>query len=1029
MRKFVLLCAAAMLCSVVVLAQTRKISGVVTDANGKAVPFASVTIKGTNNGTAADANGKYTLSNVKAGDVLVVTSLGFLDQETPVGSSDVINITFTGPKSENLTEIVVSTALGIRKQPRELGYSTARVSNSEFTAANAVNVQNGLTGKVSGLNISTVNNGVFADTRITLRGIRSLTGNNQPLLVLDGSPVSLSMLNNLNPNDIEDITVLKGASSASLYGPDGVNGVIFVKTKRGTKSGAPVVTVSNSTQFETVLFMPKFQSHFGSGSSVDANGFGVYDPIENQQYGDEFDGSIREIGKPLPDGSIVKVPYQYAEDGRRNFFQTGVTLQNDISYAAKDFYMSIQDARITGTMKGDDNRRTTFRFNSGREYGKFNANYNLSYTRGEYEVASVSPYWEVFNTPGQIDLGEYEDWRNDPKASPNHYFNEYYQNPYFIKDRSRSKGTSDDIFAQVELGFKVNKWLNLTYRASTTMFNSDYKNTSEAFTFSDYAKNVTHKYNASNDYFASVSDGEARSNRLTSDFFITGQKDFGDFSIDGLVGHSFRQTTAKSIGVSGSNLIIPTLYNVVNRTGEPGASESNSKTRAIGVFGKVALGYKNWAFVEFTGRNDWDSRLPQGALSFFYPGASVSLVLSEALDFIKNSNFISYLKIRGSYNKSGNVNVGAYALEPVYSPAGGFPYGSLPGFQGSLSVTNPLLKPEFVHSREAGIEISFLKSRINLEVTGYFQYNTDQIIGVQTSRTTGYSTATVNAADFDNKGLEFDLKLTPLLSLGNFRFDLKTNLSLLDSKVNEVYGETNELGIGNGNFAIVGHPAYVFKLTDYKRNDQGKIIVDRITGYPSLDPDPKMFGRTMPKVILGINPTFSYQGLTLMITADYRGGHQVYHGIGSDMDFTGSSYRSGTNGRQRFIVPNSVYDDGTGKYVENTSVLVANGGYGYYEGTNTNRGVNSNYLTSAAAWKIREAVLSYTLPGSLVKKAKVIKRAEIGVTARNLFTFRPESNQWTDPEFANTTGNALGVNNNTILPPTRLIGFNITLNF
>ncbi|HJS53188.1 MAG TPA: carboxypeptidase-like regulatory domain-containing protein, partial [Chitinophagaceae bacterium] len=315
MRKIVLLCAAAMLCSILAFAQTRKISGVVTDANGKAVPFASVTVKGTNNGTAADANGKYTLSNVKAGDVLVITALGFLDQETPVGSSDVINITFTGPKSESLTEVVVSTALGIRKQPRELGYSTARVSNNEFTAANAVNVQNGLTGKVSGLNIATVNNGVFSDTRITLRGIRSLTGNNQPLLVLDGSPVSLAMLNNLNPNDIEDITVLKGASSAALYGPDGVNGVIFVKTKRGSKSGAPLVTVSNSTQFETVLFMPKFQQRFGSGSSVDANGFGVYDPIENQQYGDEFDGSLRDIGKPLPDGSTVQVPYQYVKNG------------------------------------------------------------------------------------------------------------------------------------------------------------------------------------------------------------------------------------------------------------------------------------------------------------------------------------------------------------------------------------------------------------------------------------------------------------------------------------------------------------------------------------------------------------------------------------------------------------------------------------------------------------------------------------------------------------------------------------------
>jgi len=1034
MRKIVTLLTAALLCIVVVYAQGRRISGTVKDASGNAVPFASVTIKGTNNGVSADLNGKFTISNVKTGDVLVISATGYADKEVTIGTSDEVSVAFDAAKNENLTEVVVSTALGIRKQPRELGYSTAKLNNEEFTGANAVNVQNGLTGKVSGLNIATVNNGVFANTRITLRGIRSLTGNNQPLLVLDGSGVPLSFLNNLNPNDIEDITVLKGASSAALYGPEGVNGVILVTTKRGTKTGAPQITVSNSTQFETILFMPKFQTHFGSGSSVDANGFGVYDPIENQQYGDEYDGSLREIGKPLPDGSQVMVPYQYVKNGRRNFFQTGTTIQNTVSYGAKDFFLSAQDAYITGTMKGDDNRRTTFRFNSGKDYGRFKATYNLTYTRQAYEVASNSPYWEVFNTPGQIDLGDYEDWRNDPKASPNHYFNEYYQNPYFIKDRSRRNGKSDDLFAQLELGFKVTNWLNLTYRVSTTLYNDENKNTVEAFTFSDYAKNVTHKYNASNDLFASVSDGSSRSSRLNSIFFISGQKEFGDFSVDGLVGQNFGQSTAKSVGVSGANLIIPTLFNVSNMGLDPtlgNLSESNSKTRAIGVFGKLTFGYKNWAFLEVTGRNDWDSRLPQGNLSFFYPGASVSLVLSDALDFIKSSSVVSYLKVRGSISKSGNVNVGAYALEPVYSVAGGFPYGSLPGFQGSLNVNNPAIKPEFVNSQEVGVEISFLRNKINLEVTGYLQNNTNQVIGIQTSRTTGFSSATVNAADFDNKGLEIDLRLTPLLNLGKFRVDVKTNLSLMDSKVNAVYLGLDEIGIGNGNYAIVGEPAYTFKLTDYKRDSLGRIIVDRTNGYPSLDPTPKKFGRTLPTVIFGITPTISYAGLSLTVTADYRGGHQVYNGIGPDMDFTGSSYRSGTNGRQRFVVPNSSYLDpaGSGKYFANTDILVANGGYGFYEGSNVNRSVNSNYLTSAAAWKIREAILTYKLPAGLVSKTKVVKAAEIGVTARNLFTFRPKANQWTDPEFANTTGNATGVNNNSILPPTRLIGFNVNLTF
>jgi outer membrane receptor protein involved in Fe transport len=483
------------------------------------------------------------------------------------------------------------------------------------------------------------------------------------------------------------------------------------------------------------------------------------------------------------------------------------------------------------------------------------------------------------------------------------------------------------------------------------------------------------------------------------------------------------------VAVSGSNLIVPTTYNVSNRTGEPGASESWSKTRLMGLFGKVGVGYRNWAFAEFTARNDWSSVLPADNNSFFYPGGSVSVVLSDAIGALKNSKLISYLKLRGSISKSGNVNVGAYQLEPAYSVAAGFPYGTLPGFTGPGSITNPNIKPEFVLSQEIGLEVSFLRNRINFEATAYLQNNTNQVLGVNVSRATGMTTAFVNAADFDNKGLEFDLRLTPLVQLGDVRIDLKANYTLQDSKVNSVYEGLDEVGIGNANFAIKGYPAFMFKLTDYLRDPEGRIIVNRTNGYPSQDPNVKIFGRTMAKHLIGLNPTISWKGLSVTATFDYRGGHQVYHGIGPDMDFTGSSARSGSNSRQRFIIPNSVYDDGTGKYVPNTDVLVANGGYGFYEASATNRAIQSNYLSSAAAWKMRELAIGYTFPGSLVAKTKVLKSASVALTGRNLFTWLPESNQWTDPEFANTTGNALGVNNTSQLPPNRLMGFNVVLVF
>jgi TonB-linked SusC/RagA family outer membrane protein len=1028
MRKIASLLTMLMLFSVLAFAQTRAVTGQVKDAQGNPVPFATVTEVGSRNAVQADANGNFSIT-VKDNARLSFSATGYTAQT--VGVDQVATLALARNDNQ-LQEVVVTSALGIRRQPKELGYSTAKVTNQELTRAAPVNVASGLTGKVSGLNISTVNNSVFENTRLTLRGIRSLTGNNQPLLVLDGSIVPLVYLNRLNPNDILDISIIKGASGAAIYGSEGVNGVILVTTRQGSRTGAPEIRISNTTQFARILFMPEFQKQFGSGAGVDANGIGIYDPVENQQYGDEYDGSMRIIGKPLPGGIDMMETYSYKKNGRRDFFETGTTIQNDVSYSAKNFLLSVQDANVKGTLGGDKNRRTTFRFNSGHQYGKLTANFNVAYTRRNYDVATNSPYWEVFNTPGHIDLKKYKDWRNNPEASPNHYFNEYYQNPYFIKDQARSTGNNDDIFAQTQFQFKIADWLSATYRASTTIENSDFQNRAEAFAFSSYAKDSTHKYNASNDYFAGVSQGATRQNRITSDAFLNARRDFGLIGVDAIVGQSFVQDRSRGNSLQGNNLIIPTLFNVSNRTGDPVVSQSNSLSRRIGVFGQVQFDYKKWAFITVTGRNDWDSRLPQDNLSFFYPGMNASVVLSDALDFVKNSKTVSYLKLRGALSKSGSVGpLTTYDLEQNYSTATGFPYGSLPGFTRSQTINDPNIRPEFVTSKDLGFELGLFRNRVFFEFSAYTQHSTNQIISVNLSRATGFTNAQLNAADFDNKGLEFDLRMTPVVNLGGVEFNFKTNLSLMDSRINSIYEGLNELGVGNANFAIVGQPAYVFRLTDYLRDDQGRIIVNATTGLPSLDPSPKMYGRTLPSVILGVNPSFQWKGLGLAITADYRGGHMVYHGIGENMDFTGSSARSGSNGRQRFIVPNSVIEDpaNPGKYIPNTSVLVQNGGYGFYEASATNRGIQSNYLSSAAAWKIREAVLSYEVPSSIFGRVRAIKGASVSLVGRNLFTFLPKSNQWTDPEFNTGTGNAQGVNNNTILPPTRIFGFNVNLVF
>jgi TonB-linked SusC/RagA family outer membrane protein len=1029
MRKILSLITVLVLCSVLAFSQGRVVTGTVRDEKGEPIPFASVAVKGSpTKGVSADASGNFRIT-VEDNAVLIVSGTGLQPKEIAVGGKSNLDVVIN--RGGNELSTVVVTALGIAKQPKELGYSVARIKNSELTQAKVVNLQNGLTGKVSGLNVATVNNGVFADTRITLRGIRSLTGNNQPLLVVDGVQMALGFLNSINPNDIADVNILKGNTGAALYGQDASNGVIIVTTKKGTR-GKPIITVSHTTTLEKVAFLPKLQTRFGSGSSEDANGRGIYDPIENQCYGPEFDGSDVVIGRPLADGSQYRVSYVARPEEKLKFWNTGVTTQNDVSFSAGDergtFFMSAQDAQVKGVVPKDQNRRTSFRFNSAREYGIFKASFNLTYSLQNYDVSTNDTYWEVINTPMHIPLTRFSNWQTDPWADPNGYFSDYYLNPYMGIDKERSRGRSDDFLGSLELNLKPWKWMNVTYRLGTTLSSASNKNQVGATFFSPYAKSLG-KFTAGTDRTASVSDGESYSNRITSEVFATARKTIKKFSIDGLVGQSFIQRQTKGINISGANLVVPTLFNVTNRTGEPGVSESISKIRTLAVFGKVSFGWDNWAFVEFTGRNEWDSRLGKDNRSLFYPAGSVSFLLSEAISALKDNKVISYAKVRGSVAKSGNVNFGAYALESTYGVGGGFPYGSLPGFTASNTSLNPNLKPEFVLSKEVGLELGFFNNKINLEATAYTQSNTEQILNVNVSSATGFTGASVNAAEFTNKGLEFDLKLTPLIKLRNgLTIDLKGNFSIYDSKVTKVYEGLDELGVGNGNFAIVGYPAYTFKLTDYLRTPEGQVIVDATTGLPSADPNPKIYGRTLAKYIIGLNPTISYKGFTLSATADYRGGHQVYNGIGPDLDFTGISERSATNGRQRFVFPNSVYFDGT-KYVPNTNITTISGGYGFWEQTAYNRNINSNYLTSAASWKLRELALNYELPSKVFGNGKVIKKATVGLVGRNLFMWLPKTNQWTDPEFNNTTGNATGVNNIGNTPPTRIFGGTVTLTF
>ncbi|MDF2193337.1 SusC/RagA family TonB-linked outer membrane protein [Paraflavitalea sp. CAU 1676] len=1058
MRK-VLLLPVVLLLSIMVLCQSRPLTGRITDEKGDPIPFASVKINGTTTGVAADENGFFKI-NAPQNAVLEVSASGYSTRVFNTSGQGATLAISLNKTNEELAAVVVTTGLGIKRQAKELGYAATSLNSRTLVQGKAVNVQQALNGKVSGVSVATTNSGVFENAKINIRGIRSLTGNNQPMLVIDGAPTPLGYLSSIPPDDIQDLTILKSAASAQIYGPDAVNGVIVVTTKKGT-SKKITVNINSTIQAARVAYFPKLQEDFGAGAGevLDQYGNFGYVPYENQQYGPRFDGSMQDIGVALEDGSIQRGPYSNLHaNEKKKFWNTGITYQNSVSLSGDDFYVGIQDAKVKGLMPEDENRRTSIRFNGGKKYGNLTVNYGLNYVIQNYDVVNEagmagllpayngSIFFLVMQTPSNVPLTSYKNWQSDKFAQYSNYYNEFAVNPYWIIGNLRQKGREDDLIGNIEASYQFFPWIKGTVRASTNLAFTSFKNTTAPIDVTDWAHDNRNPTQYT-DRPGNVFDNQAFTSTLNLDYFVNGDYDINkDFNIKYLAGGMLRQNRAKDVSVGGNNLVVPYLYNVAVRSGDANVplypSNANTESRLLSAYGSVGLSFRDWAFIEFTGRNDWDSRLLPDNRSFFYPGVNAAIVLSDAVAGIKNSDLISFAKVRAAYSKSGNVNVGVYSLQSTYSQPGGFPYGNVAGFTANQTIPNPDLKPEFVKTFEIGGELGFLKNRINLEATYFHQQSDNQILQVSQSSTTGYTIGLANAASFKNYGVEMDLGLSPLVNVGKGRIDLKINATYND---NEVTGTLNNIPVvigGNAGFiqnsvssptanniAVVGKPAFAFQLTDYNRDSLGRVIVDAVTGYPSQASELVVRGRSLPLWVIGVTPSFTLGGLSVSMTWDYKGGHNGYSGLGSDMDFAGISKRSAEYGRQRFVVPNSSYWDGS-KYVPNTNIQTADGNYTFWTGAAYNNQIATNYFYSAAAWRLREVNISYNLPMKWFGNQTAIKRITVSAIGRNLLLFVPNSNQWGDPEFNySATGNTFGLASSYQSPASRLFGGSIAVQF
>lgn len=1042
--------------------QNIDVVGRVFDENNNPLVGATIKIKGSEITTTTNKLGDFLLSNVNENAILIISYIGYENQEI-TAKKDLGNIKLTQATAK-LSEVTVTTSYGLEKRTKELGYSVTKITGEDLNRTNPGNLLTGLTGKVSGLVISNQGVGMNPDNNIMLRGIRSInaSANNQPLFILNGSPLSFGsdqnaaslaseFLNNLNPNDIEDITVLKGANGSALYGPEGVNGVIIINTKKGA-AGKLNLNFRTSTTLQQIDWSKrKIQETYGTGQLTDADGNPIYDPTGVMLWGPAFNGEMVQLGRPDENGEVQMVPYQYTTD-RQDFWNTARQTQNNLSIAqadaSSDFYLGLTYTDQTGLLPKDKQKKAGILFNTGRKFDKWAVRLNLAYNNTSADKGPANLSTDFY--PAHVPLLSYKDYVNNKWADRNHYWADQVANPYETVDNKRNKSGENALIGNIEFKLTPLSWLTITERPGLTLNSFYQKKTTKPLDYSDYAKELgmNGRYISFRDVPASVEEKTLNMTSLNNDFLVSTIHNPGNFSIKTTIGNTIRQSYVKDLRGSAPRLITPVYNLAYGIEGEVYSTERSELSRFYSFFGTALIGYQDKFFVEITGRNDWDSKLAIAARNKnFYSGVNTSIVLQEIFPAMQKLKWLSNARLRAAFTKTANMNIRPYQSERLLQYQG--PVGGdldLPGYSYMGNIPNPNVKPESVFSQEYGGSFTFLKNRIDFDVAYYRQRNKGLILDVVNSIYSGAPT-TDNAGVYDNWGWEFDLNFRQLFrTSGGLRARLGLQLAINDNKVvflPPVYNnEMSAYSSGAQVVAKTGSYAFALKLRDWKRDEQGRVIVDKNTGMPSIDyENPIVAGRTLPKHTASANFGLSWKGFNFSALGEYRGGNHQYNEIGATTTQLGSSLLTTYNNRQPFVVPNSVYADGMGGYIENTDVKVSSVRNYWMQASS----VQSNFLINAAFFTLRELSLSYDLQ----LKTRSIKKLTLGVYGRDLLTVYAKNNAYGDPQLIKgpgserdrglipqimglqNSGSNLGnaVSQSDRLPGTIQYGFIVNLNF
>jgi len=1062
------------LLAVTLSAQNRVVSGTVIDQYGDPVPGAAVIVDGTRVGTATDLQGKYTL-NVRGGDALRFSFFGMRDVLVTIGDKTVIDVTMEDD-TIGLDEVVV-TATGMTRQEKTLGYASTTVRSDEIVKGHAADALSGLSGKVAGVQISSAG-ATGTSQKVIVRGYSSFS-NNAPLYVIDGVPMSNGTmgyqgLNNsidfgnqasdINPEDIESITILKGASATALYGSRAGNGAIIITTKRGEQNEDIKVTYDGAFTVSSVLRIPNIQNKFGQGWFYSYDGDNVfenYSMTENGSWGNLLDGRKVEWrpGASWYAGADPSyTTFDYKANSLKNFYETGFEANNTVTVQggskSTGFVVSYGNIYSNGILPGNNDyykrHNFSFRGNTRIKDGLAWLNYSINYVRKDVRNAMTGQggsgstiYQDILQYPVNVDYAELKDWHSIYNNADN-FYTPYAQNPWWILDNNYSTYTDDRVYGSAEFGLQLCKGLQFIARGGMDVTNYIEKDFNNLWTFNpgSYAENEG--ASAENGTFQQYA---VRSSQLDGNAFLNADYRIGtDWSIHGVAGVNINQRSSSSLSGSLDGLAVSGWASFLNTSGAtPTAASSTSMRRLFGAYAQADFGWKDAIYLTLSARNDWSSTLPINANSFFYWGANASVILTDLFPALKG-NVLSFLKIRGGYGKTGN-DAPTYYTSTYYSLAsGGFSFGSLTfplnsfvGLAKSTRIPSTDLKPEISTEAEIGIDARFFDNRINIDVALYNKTTENQIVSATLAPESGYSSAVRNVGLIRNKGIELTLGLVPVRTR-DFEWNITYTFSKNVNIVEKLWDDVTEYAIyglssGPQLKSIVGQS--IGTWVDYKISTvedktspyYGYTIVNATTGLPTYDNTTyETLGKADADFMMGLNNTLRYKNWSLGFSFDWRQGGLMYSATKGIVLFNGNAEETMYNLRDPWVWPHSVYSAG-GTYVENNIPVT-----GYY---NVNGAYYPNYnyvqyrteLLDKTYIKLRELNLSYRFPTKWFDNVSWLSTIELGIVGRNLLMWTPKQGL-IDPDMTNY-GNDLGSQYGEYYsaPSTRNIGANIKIVF